>query len=155
MREFSAYLLVPVVGVLSWELAAAAVTGFIAKENVVGITLLAVAKGYMQKNQGFDSAELAWVMTRGYNTHILKTGIRYFSFFTDAANYGCGMGLSLVVFFLSSFYTKNKYLKIFYLIVAAGAGYGLLISGTRASMAVPIRNISMFSCQLQGAEELK
>ena len=31
-----AYILVPVVGVLSWELAAAAVTGFIAKENVVG-----------------------------------------------------------------------------------------------------------------------
>ena len=31
-----AYLLVPVVGVLSWQLAAAVVTGFIAKENVVG-----------------------------------------------------------------------------------------------------------------------
>ncbi len=31
-----AYLLVPVVGVLSWQLAAAAITGFIAKENVVG-----------------------------------------------------------------------------------------------------------------------
>ena len=31
-----AYLLVPVVGVLSWQLAAAALTGFIAKENVVG-----------------------------------------------------------------------------------------------------------------------
>ena len=31
-----AYILVPIVGVLSWELAAAAVTGFIAKENVVG-----------------------------------------------------------------------------------------------------------------------
>ena len=31
-----AYILVPVVGVLSWQLAAAAVTGFIAKENVVG-----------------------------------------------------------------------------------------------------------------------
>lgn len=30
------YLLVPVVGVASWQLAAAAVTGFIAKENVVG-----------------------------------------------------------------------------------------------------------------------
>ena len=34
-RPFS-YLLVPVVGVASWQLAAAAVTGFIAKENVVG-----------------------------------------------------------------------------------------------------------------------
>ncbi len=31
-----AYVLVPVAGVLSWQLAAAAVTGFIAKENVVG-----------------------------------------------------------------------------------------------------------------------
>ena len=31
-----AYFLVPIVGVLSWELAAAAITGFIAKENVVG-----------------------------------------------------------------------------------------------------------------------
>ena len=31
-----AYLLVPIVGVLSWQLAAATVTGFIAKENVVG-----------------------------------------------------------------------------------------------------------------------
>lgn len=31
-----AYLLIPIVGVWSWQLAAAAVTGFIAKENVVG-----------------------------------------------------------------------------------------------------------------------
>ncbi|MBR3770279.1 MAG: ferrous iron transporter B [Lachnospiraceae bacterium] len=31
-----AYVLVPIAGVLSWQLAAAAVTGFIAKENVVG-----------------------------------------------------------------------------------------------------------------------
>ena len=30
------YLLVPIIGVASWQLAAAAVTGFIAKENVVG-----------------------------------------------------------------------------------------------------------------------
>jgi len=31
-----AYVLVPIAGVLSWQLAAAAITGFIAKENVVG-----------------------------------------------------------------------------------------------------------------------
>ncbi len=31
-----AYLLIPIVGVCAWQLAAAAVTGFIAKENVVG-----------------------------------------------------------------------------------------------------------------------
>lgn len=31
-----AYVLLPIVGILSWQLAAAAITGFIAKENVVG-----------------------------------------------------------------------------------------------------------------------
>ncbi len=31
-----AYLLIPVIGVLSWQMAAATITGFIAKENVVG-----------------------------------------------------------------------------------------------------------------------
>ena len=108
------------------------------------LTLLAAIKGYWQKNYGFDAAEWAWVSTRGANTHLLKTGIRYFSFFTDAANYGCGMGLSLVAFFLSFFYTRNKWLKIFYLLVAAGAGYGLLISGTRASIAVPVAGLGLF-----------
>ena len=108
------------------------------------LTLLAAAKGYWQKNHGFDAAEWAWVSTRGANTHLLRTGIRFFSFFTDAANYGCGMGLSLVTFFLSFFYVKNKYLKVFYLLVAAAGGYGLLISGTRASMAVPIAGLGLF-----------
>ncbi|NLZ76281.1 MAG: ferrous iron transporter B [Erysipelotrichia bacterium] len=38
-----AYLLVPIVGVLSWQLAAAAVTGLIAKENVVGTLAVSFA----------------------------------------------------------------------------------------------------------------
>jgi len=50
------YVLIPVVGVLSWQLAAAAVTGFIAKENVVGT--LAVCFGLT----GFiDIEELALI----------------------------------------------------------------------------------------------
>lgn len=108
------------------------------------LTLLAVAKGYWQKNHGFDTAEWAWVSTRGAKTHLLSTGTRYFSFFTDAANYGCGMGLSLVTFFLSSLYVKHKLLKTFYLLVAAAGVYGLLISGTRASMAVPVAGLGLF-----------
>ncbi|MBQ9860283.1 MAG: ferrous iron transporter B [Clostridia bacterium] len=50
-----AYLLVPIVGVLSWELAAAAVTGFIAKENVVGT--LAVC--FLGLDNLIDTEELA------------------------------------------------------------------------------------------------
>jgi len=50
-----AYVLVPIVGVLSWQLAAAAVTGFIAKENVVGT--LAVC--YVGLENLIDTEELA------------------------------------------------------------------------------------------------
>ena len=49
-----AYVLMPVVGVLSWQLAAAALTGFIAKENVVGT--LAVC--FVGLNNLIDSEEL-------------------------------------------------------------------------------------------------
>lgn len=50
-----AYLIFPIVGVLSWELAAAAVTGFIAKENVVGT--LAVC--FVGLKKLIDTEELA------------------------------------------------------------------------------------------------
>ena len=50
-----AYLLVPIVGVLSWQLAAAAITGFIAKENVVGT--LAVC--FVGLSNLIDTEELA------------------------------------------------------------------------------------------------
>ncbi|MEE1279612.1 MAG: ferrous iron transporter B [Oscillospiraceae bacterium] len=53
-----AYLLVPVVGVLSWQLAAAAVTGFIAKENVVGTLAVCYAVSNFGSSDitGFDSS---------------------------------------------------------------------------------------------------
>lgn len=108
------------------------------------LTLLGAAKGYWQRNQGFDHAEWIWLMVRGGKTHLISTGIRYFSFFTDAAAFGCSMGLSSVVFFITSFYTKKLYLKIFYIIVFVAAFYGLLISGTRAAMAVPFVGLGMF-----------
>jgi len=56
-----AYLLVPVVGVLSWQLAAAAVTGFIAKENVVGT--LAVC--FVGLENLIDTEELALIQGAG------------------------------------------------------------------------------------------
>ena len=108
------------------------------------LALLAAAKAYCQKNYGFDAAEWAWVSTRGAKTHLLSTGTRYFSFFTDAANFGCGMGFTMVVFSVASIYTSHKIQKIFYLIVAMATGYGLLVSGTRAALAVPIAGFALF-----------
>ncbi|MBQ6848681.1 MAG: ferrous iron transport protein B [Clostridia bacterium] len=56
-----AYLLVPIVGVLSWQLAAAAITGFIAKENVVGT--LAVC--FVGLENLIDTEELAMLEGAG------------------------------------------------------------------------------------------
>lgn len=56
-----AYLLIPIVGVLSWQLAAAAVTGFIAKENVVGT--LAVC--FVGLENLIDTEELAMLEGAG------------------------------------------------------------------------------------------
>ena len=55
------YLLIPVVGIASWQLAAAAVTGFIAKENVVGT--LAVC--FVGLENLIDTEELAMMEGAG------------------------------------------------------------------------------------------
>ncbi len=56
-----AYIIFPIVGVLSWELAAAAVTGLIAKENVVGT--LAVC--FVGLENLIDTEELALIQGAG------------------------------------------------------------------------------------------
>lgn len=108
------------------------------------MTLLAAAKGYWQKNKGFDSTELSWLWAYGARTHFIHSGIRYFSFFTDAGLFGASMGLSCTIFTLTFFYTKNLFLRLFYLIVGMAGFYGLLISGTRSAIAVPIAGLGLF-----------
>ncbi|MGN0539731.1 MAG: ferrous iron transporter B [Candidatus Fimenecus sp.] len=62
------YLLIPVVGIASWQIAAAAVTGFIAKENVVGTLAVCFAM-----TSFIDTEEL--VLTGGANEVAATFGI--------------------------------------------------------------------------------
>ena len=71
-----AYLLVPVVGVLSWQLAAAAVTGFIAKENVVGT--LAVC--FVGLENLIDTEELALMEGAGIMAITKVAALAYLMF---------------------------------------------------------------------------
>lgn len=109
-------------------------------------TLLAAAKGYWQRNRGFDPYEIRWLyMGDGARTHLIHTGVRYFSFFTDAGNFGSSMGFSMVVFTIASLFIKNKFLKIYFLIAGLAGGYGMLISGTRGALAVPFAGYTLFT----------
>ena len=109
------------------------------------LTVLAVGKSLVQKFIGFDSAEQYWLhVIGGSRTHLISSGVRYFSFFTDAASFGCNMGMSLVVFGVTALYIHSKHLRIYYLAVALLAGYAMFISGTRAAMAVPFVGFVFF-----------
>jgi len=118
------------------------------------LILLAVLKAIIQKYYGFDYAEKYWLYVDGKaKTHILYSGIRYFSFFTDAANFGCSMAFSMVFFSISAFFVKQKFLKYYYFLISLAAAYGMLISGTRAAIAVPFAGYTLF-CLLSGNKKV-
>lgn len=101
--------------------------------------VIAVAKGYWQKNHGFNQREMAFLFEQGAaRTHVIWSGIRYFSVFTDAANFGVHMAMVITCFGITAWYIKSKWLKIYFLAIVVVAFYGMMISGTRSAMAVPV-----------------
>lgn len=107
--------------------------------------LYAAAKGFWQKTYGFNEKELHFLyVLGGIKTHAIWSGIRYFSCFTDAANYGVHMAMAITTFSISLFYIKNVGLKIYFAIVVLAAIYGMAISGTRAAVAIPIAGLGLF-----------
>lgn len=108
-------------------------------------TIIAVIKALWQKYVGFDAIETVWLESGSAKTHILGNTIRYFSFFTDAGNFGSNMGFASVVFSITAFYMESKKYKIYYLIVAILALYAMFMSGTRGAMFVPLGGVLLFT----------
>lgn len=107
--------------------------------------LLATIKGYWQKNHGFNEKELYFLYTLGgASTHIIWSGIRYFSYFTDAANYGVHSAMAASTFGIAIFYVRKSWMKALFAITLLCGIYGLAISGTRAAVAVPLGAILLF-----------
>ncbi|MFA6199534.1 MAG: O-antigen ligase family protein [Bacteroidales bacterium] len=109
------------------------------------LTLTALIKVYIQKNYGFDFGEKRWLyIDGGARTHIIYSGIRYFSFFSDAATFGCSMAFSFVTFFISAIGERKKSIKIYYIIIALLAIYGMLLSGTRVAIVIPFIGLAIY-----------
>lgn len=111
-----------------------------------GIFILIVTiKGYWQKNHGFTDKELYFLYTLGgARTHIIWSGIRYFSCFSDAANYGVHSAMATSAFGIAMFYVQKRWMKVFFAFIMICGMYGIGISGTRAAVAVPIGAILMY-----------
>lgn len=110
------------------------------------LTLLGTLKGVMQKFLGPDPWEQAWLNGGGDLTHVLFGKLRIFSFFSDAGQFGAAQGHAGIVFLLLAFVgTGSKKLRWFFAFVGLAAIYGMMISGTRGAIAVPIMGLAIFS----------
>ena len=98
------------------------------------LAIIAAFWAWRQKTIGWDDTEWGWLMAEGARTHLIGGSIRYFSYFTDAANFGCSMGASAVVFYALAITTKLRKDKILFLITAFCCTYGFFMSGTRSGL---------------------
>ncbi len=114
------------------------------------MSILASLKGIIQQHIGVDPWEQAWLDGGGALTHIVRGKLRVFSFMTDAGQYGASQGHSGIVFMLlAANQKKSSRLRVFYAITGLLALYGMMISGTRGAIAVPIMGLALYTL-LQG-----
>lgn len=106
-------------------------------------SILATIKGMIQLFVGVDSAEQAWLNAGAAQTHILFGKLRIFSFMSDAGQFGANQGFSGVVAIIYSM-TKKGLPKLFFIIVGLLGLYGMMISGTRGAISVPLAGFMTF-----------
>ena len=102
-----------------------------------GLALFAVFWVWKQKNIGFTDSENVFLQGRGHSTHVLQGGtlIRYFSIYSDAANFGIGIASTAVAFIIFGITSKVRKWKLFFLVAGIGCAWAMFISGTRTAIA--------------------
>lgn len=111
---------------------------------IIGISFAGVLWGYRQFLFGLDDAENRWLMAGAYKTHLLFGKLRYFSFFSDAGQWGAGsaqMGVITTILASGPFEKKYKYL---FGLMALLFFHQMALSGTRGALFVPIMGFMMY-----------
>jgi hypothetical protein len=97
-------------------------------------SILAAFWAWRQRTFGFTDQEMRWLRTGPIKTHIIGGTIRYFSFFSDAANLGCSMASSAIAFLIMGLTARLKRDKIFFIITGFICLYAMFASGTRTAI---------------------
>lgn len=100
------------------------------------LSLFSAIWTWKQQNIGLTASENSFLYGVGRTTHIIQGGtlIRYFSTFSDAANYGCNAAASALAFIIFGITTKIKMHKWLFLIIAILVIKSMFASGTRTSI---------------------
>jgi hypothetical protein len=101
------------------------------------LALFAVFWVWRQKYIGLTPGESSWLYGPHGKQHLLQAGtlIRYWSIYSDAANYGIGIASTAVAFVIFGITAKIKKIKYFCLIVGGACIWGMFPSGTRTAIA--------------------
>lgn len=108
------------------------------------LSLLASLKGVLQHFVGIDSYEQAWLNAGAAQTHVLFGKLRIFSFLNDAGQFGANQAYSAVVAAIVATVIKDWRLKLFLILVAVFGLYGMLLSGTRGAISIPLAGFGTF-----------
>ncbi len=106
-------------------------------------SIIATLNGMKQLFIGVDAAEQAWLNAGAAQTHVLFGKLRVFSFFSDAGQFGGNQGYTGVVAIIYAM-TRKGFPKVFFIIVGVLGLYGMLISGTRGAIGVPLAGFMAF-----------
>ena len=99
------------------------------------LSLFSVYWTFKQKYIGLNPAEYARLYySTGPSTHLVNGIIRYWSTFSDAANYGCNAAATSVTFLLIGLTSRLKKDRIFFIITSFAVLWGMFQSGTRTAM---------------------
>ena len=97
-----------------------------------------------QQYLGFTHAEA--IFMAGNVTHVIQGGtlFRYFSTFSDAANYGCNAAASAVALIIFGISTKFKIERWFFIIVAILVIKSMFASGTRTAIFCMLAGMAVY-----------
>ena len=107
--------------------------------------IVAAFWAWRQKTFGWDTTEWRWLVSGAMRTHIVGGSIRYFSFFSDAANFGCSIAASAVTFFIVALNAKTRKDKWLFWIAFAFSTYGFFASGTRTALVCFIAGVFIYT----------
>ena len=110
------------------------------------LALFAAFWVWKQKYIGFTAAENSFIQGRGRTTHIIQGGslIRYFSIYSDAANFGIGIASTAVAFLIFGITSKIKKHRLFFLITGIACTWAIFPSGTRTGIVCLMAGIMAY-----------
>ena len=110
------------------------------------LSLFSAIWTWKQQNLGLTPVENSFLYGAGRSTHLIQGGTltRYWSTFSDAANYGCNAAGAAVAFLVFGITSRIKREKLFFLLIGFFVIKSMFASGTRTAIFCMIGGFAVY-----------